>query len=136
MFADLMRTCGPGGAGGASGARQGERGSLRELGRRLEERVPTLVYSSTREATQSVRQVSTHRLISRQLAGEIWRNRPRAIGYVYPFTTARLLRARRMKFWGRGAPTVIIALATDPLERFGAVLRRFLWPDLVLVSSD
>jgi glycosyltransferase involved in cell wall biosynthesis len=136
MFADLMRTCGPGGEGAASGADQGERVFLRELGRRLEERVPTLVYSSTREATQSVRQVSTHRLISRQLAGEIWRNRPRAIVYVYPVTTAALLRSRLMKLCGRGAPTVIIALATDPLERFGGVLRRFLWPDLVLVSSD
>jgi glycosyltransferase involved in cell wall biosynthesis len=136
MFADLMRSCGPGGEGSASGADQGERVFLRELGGRLAERMPTLVYSSTSEATQLVRQVPSHQLISRKLAGELWRHRPHAIVYVYPVTTAALLRGRLMKLCGRGAPTVMIALATHPMEGIGGVLRRFLWPDLVLVTSE
>ena len=136
VFADLMRACGPAGEGSGSGADQGERVFLRELGGRLAERVPTRVYSSTREAADLVRQVSSHPLVSPQLVRELWRHRPDAIVYVYPVTTAALLRARFMKLSGRGAQTVMIALATHALERFGAPFRRLLWPDLVLVTSD
>jgi glycosyltransferase involved in cell wall biosynthesis len=132
MFADLMRACGPGG----DGADQGERVFLGELGRRLAARTPTLVYSSAREASAAVHQVSTHPLISRELAGEIWRHRPSAIAYVYPVTTAALLRGRLMKLVGRGARTAVVALASHPLEWYARPFRRFLWPDLVLVSSD
>jgi glycosyltransferase involved in cell wall biosynthesis len=131
-----MRSCGPAGEGSASGADQGERVFLRELGGRLAERAHTRVYSSTREASDLVREVPTHPLISPQLAGELWQHRPDAIVYVYPVTTAALLRARLMKLSGRGARTVMIALATHTLERFGGPFRRLLWPDLVLVTSD
>jgi glycosyltransferase involved in cell wall biosynthesis len=131
VFADLLRTCGPPG----SGPDQGERVFLRELGGLLVQHGHAVVYSSTHETAEFVRHVPSHRLVSRRLAAELRRNPPRAIVYVYPVTAAALLRARLMKFLGRGAPTVLIALATHPLSGLGRFVARHLWPDLVLVSS-
>ena len=135
LFADLLRACGPA-YGEGSGPDQGERVFLRELGSRLAMRGPTLVYSSLEERTAGfVQEVPANPVISRKLATEIWRRHPRAIVYVYPVTTASLVRARLLKLVGRGAPTVLLGLATHPLGRAGRVLRRFLWPDLLLSSS-
>src|SRR5205085_1940926 len=111
VFADLLRTCGPSGAG----PDQGERVFLRELGGRLVEHGHATVYSSTHETADFVRQVPGHRLVSRRLASELRRRPPRAIVYVYPVTAAGLLRARLLKLLGREARTVMIALATHPL---------------------
>lgn len=132
VFADLMKACGPAG----EGADQGERVFLGEIGRRLAERTPTRLYSSAREASALVEQVSTSPLIGRDLVSEIWRRRPSAIVYVYPITTAALLRARLMRLVGRGARTAVVALATHSGKGLAVRLHRFLWPDLVLVSSE
>lgn len=132
VFADLLRVCGPSG----QGADQGERVFLRELAGRLAERAPALVYSTTRETSPLVRHVSMGSLMSRQLAGEMWRHRPSGIVYIYPVTSVALLRGRLLKLSARGARTVMVALATHRSGRITGILRRLFWPDLVLVTSE
>lgn len=136
VFADLMAMCGPGSQADGSGPDQGERVFLQEVSSRLMERVPTAVYSSSRESFDRVQQVPSHRLIGSTLASELWRRRPRAIVYVYPVTLAALVRARLLRLFGHGARVTMIALASHPLDRLGRIFGRLLWPHLVLVTSE
>ncbi len=136
VFADLLKMCGPGSTEPGSGPDQAERVFLREFASRLRRRVPTLVYSTSKEEGYDVHEVPGHPLISPQLLREVWRHRPQAIIYVYPVTTAALLRARLLKLAGRGVSVILMALASHRLEALGRLVGRWAWPDVVLVSSE
>jgi glycosyltransferase involved in cell wall biosynthesis len=136
LFADLLPVCGPGSQAVGAGPDQGEKVFLRELGSRLRERVPTVLYSSSAEMSDLVEQVPSHRLVSRRLASQLWRHHPRAIVYLYPVTLAGLMRTRLLKLFGHGAPVAVIALASHPLGKLGRRLGRLFRPDLLLVASE
>jgi glycosyltransferase involved in cell wall biosynthesis len=136
LFADLLSVCGPGDETVNASPDQGERVFFRELGSRLRARVPTVLYSSSRESSGMVEQVPGNRLISPKLAGRLWRHRPRAIVYLYPITVGALVRARLLRLFGHGAPVAMIALASHPLGRLGRAFGRLLGPKVVLVASE
>src|SRR4030081_1551545 len=128
LFADLLSVCGPGDEAVNASPDQGERVFFRELGSRLRNRVPTVLYSSSRESSGMVEQVPGNRFISPKLAGRLWRHHPRAIVYLYPITVGGLVRARLLRLFGHGAPVAMIALASHPLGRLRRLFGRLLQP--------
>ena len=134
LYADLARMSGPA-TERSPDLDQGQRVFVRELVARLAHRTSIAAYSTSHEASPLFQQVRVSRLLDRTLAAAIWRQRPGALLYVYPITPAGLLRARLLKFAARGAPVTIIPLVFQPLGNRSRQLSKWLWPDLVLVSS-
>jgi len=98
---------------------------------------PVHAYTAGREAAAGMRRVPHNRLmLSAALVKDLRRQRPAVIVYIYPVTLGGMLRARLLKLLVPDALVMMLALEPAGLRPLSRRLIHFLWPDLLLVSSE
>lgn len=113
------------------------RNVTRGLARALRRHRPVHAYTAGREAAAGMRRVPhSPLLLSAALLKDLRRQRPAAIVYIYPVTLAGALRARLLKLLVPDALVIMLALEPAGLRPLSRKIVPFLWPDLLLVSSE
>jgi glycosyltransferase involved in cell wall biosynthesis len=114
-----------------------------ELGRALESRTslvthvtPAVQAGATSRASRGLGRMRA--MADRKMWAEIRRTRPETLVYVSrsSATLAALIRSKLLTWMARHSRVVMIALQPRALSQLGRLPARWLWPDLLLVSTD